>query len=263
MLNPSLPSVDINLLTSQIQQSLLEWQKAGLEAISPHAVPVLQQSEQLQKQVSLLVYQNLQRVINGKNTLKEISVKMNKSVFQITRSLLPYIQKNIIMLKEVSDLPLPKSNIQKVSQFAVGSKSNVPLIACIDDSPQMCEMLEKIVTSHGMRFIGIQHPLQALPILLENKPDLIFLDLIMPIMSGYEVCEQLRRCSLFAKTPVVILTGSDGVFDRVRAKVFGATEFVTKPVETDKIVRSINKHLHLQPHKQTQQVSNLSFSYLT
>ncbi|TAE56451.1 MAG: response regulator [Nostocales cyanobacterium] len=259
LLNPLFSSVDINDLMSQVKKSFVEWQEAGLEKINPHGVPVLQHPEQLRQQVSPLVYQNLQRLINGNNTFSELAVKMKKSVVQITRSLLPYIQQNIINVMEVSDLPLPVNKTNKVFQFRTTKNANAPLIACIDDSPQICEMLEKIITAHGMRFIGIQQPLQSLPILIENKPDLIFLDLIMPVMSGYEVCEQLRRCSFFKKTPVVILTGSDGVFDRVRSQVYGATEFVTKPVETAKIIGVVNQYL--QPDNKAHQVSKLAFSY--
>lgn len=254
LLNPSFSSIDMNILINQVRESLYKWKEAGLEGIYPELVPVLQQPEQLKKQVSLLVYQNLQRLINGKNTLSEIAVKMKKSTLQITRSLLPYTRQNIISLIELPDLPLPTNKIKKIAQFTVAKNTNVPLIACIDDSPQICQILGQIITAHGMRFIGIEHPLQTLPILIENKPDLIFLDLVMPVVSGYEVCEQLRRCSLFTKTPIVILTGSNGVFDRVRSQVFGATEFITKPVETENIIRVVDKYLQIPS-----QVNNNSF----
>ncbi len=66
----------------------------------------------------------------------------------------------------------------------------------------------------------------------------------MPIASGYEICTQIRRVSIFAKTPVIILTGSDGIFDRVRAKVVGSNEFVSKPVNADKIMNMIHKYIY-------------------
>jgi two-component system, chemotaxis family, response regulator PixG len=84
---------------------------------------------------------------------------------------------------------------------------------------------------------------QALPILIEHKPDLIFLDLVMPVASGYEICAQLRRISVFANTPVIILTGSDGLFDRVRAKLVGSTDFITKPVTAEKVMGIVRKYV--------------------
>ncbi len=104
-------------------------------------------------------------------------------------------------------------------------------------------MLEQIMIPNGFRFIKIQDAVQALPILIEHKPDLIFLDLVMPVASGYEICAQLRRISLFANTPVIILTGSDGLLDRVRAKVVGSTDFITKPVAVDKVMAVVRKYV--------------------
>ena len=93
--------------------------------------------------------------------------------------------------------------------------------------------------------MGIQDPLQAIPDLIDSRPDLIFLDLMMPVVNGYEVCTQLRRTSQFANTPIVMLTGSNGVFDRVRSKVFGATEFITKPINRNQVVSIAQKYLQI------------------
>ncbi|MEO0970494.1 MAG: response regulator, partial [Cyanobacteria bacterium J06639_18] len=143
----------------------------------------------------------------------------------------------------------PLKTIQKNKTTTPGKPNNSggSLIACVDDSPQVSQMLEQILIPNGLRLVKIQDPLQALPVLIEHKPELIFLDLVMPVASGYEICAQLRRVSLFAETPVIILTGSDGLFDRVRAKVVGSTDFITKPVVAEKVMNVIRKYL--QPQK--------------
>jgi len=118
-----------------------------------------------------------------------------------------------------------------------------PLIACIDDSPLMCQTLEKILTTANYQFIGINDPLRAIAILLARKPELIFLDLVMPNANGYEICGQLRRLSIFKHTPIVILTGNDGIVDRVRAKMVGSTDFLGKPVNPDQVLSTILKYI--------------------
>jgi chemotaxis family two-component system response regulator PixG len=85
--------------------------------------------------------------------------------------------------------------------------------------------------------------MRAVPTLLRHKPDLIFLDLMMPGINGYEVCSQIRKISALKDTPVVILTGNDGVVDQVRARMVGATDFLSKPIREDQIVGALRKFL--------------------
>ncbi|MBD2521349.1 response regulator [Nostoc sp. FACHB-133] len=226
-----------------MQDSWKTWSAAGLANFSPNLAPILRRPEQLQQMVSLSVYKNFLNLINGKFTLLDLAVKMKQSVLPLTRSLLPYILKGIIELVEVPDMPLVVTETNNKPHTTQPKKPNAPLVACVDDSPQVCKMLEDIITSNGLRFIKIQDAVQALPTLIQDKPDLIFLDLIMPVASGYEICTQLRRISAFANTPVIILTGSDGLLDRVRAKVVGSTDFITKPVAPDKVMSIIRKYL--------------------
>lgn len=68
----------------------------------------------------------------------------------------------------------------------------------------------------------------------------------MPYTSGYEICAQLRKISFFAKTPIIILTGSNGIFDRTRAKVVGSTDFLNKPIVVDQVMAMLNKYLPVQ-----------------
>ena len=237
----SFTSADVSL--KQMQEVWNTWSEVGLANFSPDFAPVLRRPELLQQQVSPSVYKNFVILMNGKYTLRDLAVKMKQSLLPVTRSLLPYILKGIIELVEVPDLPI-RSEIKK--KTPTKSIPTGPLIACVDDSPQVCHMLEGIITQNGLRFMKIQDAVQALPILIEHKPDLIFLDLVMPVASGYEICTQLRRISIFANTPVIILTGSDGLLDRVRAKVAGSTDFITKPVAVDKVMGMVRKYLRFQ-----------------
>ncbi|GAB1545093.1 response regulator [Scytonema sp. NUACC21] len=236
----------------QVEDSWKMWVENGLANIFPDLAPILRQPEQLQQQVSSSVYKNFVALLNGKYTLRDLAVKMNHNLLSVTRSLLPYIQKGIIELVEVLDLPLQVIEAQNNSTANKPVAPTAPLVACVDDSPQVCEMLEEIITSNGLRFLKIQDPVQALPTLIQQKPDLIFLDLVMPVVSGYELCAQLRRVSAFANTPVVIITGSDGLVDRVRAKVVNSTYFVSKPIAADKVMDVVRKYLKVSsPAKST------------
>ncbi len=239
----SFTSADMSI--KLMQDSWNIWSQVGLANVSPNSAPILRRPEQLQEMVSPSVYKNFANLINGKYTLRELAVKMKQDVMPVARSLLPYILKGIIELIEVPDLPLQVSDGNHHTRHASDSKV-APLIACVDDSPLVCKMMEDIITSHGLRFTKVQDAVQALPVLIQEKPDLIFLDLIMPVARGYEICTQLSRIPTFTNTPVVILTGNDGLLDRVRAKVVGSTDFISKPIVAERVMGVIRKYLSVQ-----------------
>ncbi|MCJ8280825.1 MAG: response regulator, partial [Rivularia sp. ALOHA_DT_140] len=257
----SFTSADMSL--KFMQDTWKHWSEAGLANFSPDLAPILRRPEQLQQMVSPAVYKNFVNLMNGKYTLRDLAVRRKQSPLPIARSLLPYVLKGIIELIKVPDLPFRVGDSVNMSTVDREPEApSGPLIACVDDSPQVCQMLEQILVPQGLRFIKIQDPVQALPILIENKPDLIFLDLVMPVASGYEICAQLRRISVFANTPVIILTGSDGLFDRVRAKVVGSTDFITKPVVADKVIGVIRKYIQTPaPEKDGSSSQSLSFGH--
>jgi len=228
------------------------WQDAGLAGYSPNLAPVLQQPEQLRQLTPPAVYQNFVTLLTGSQTLRDLAVQMKQDLLLLTRSLIPYIRPGIIKLISVPDLLPPTPQKQAGYSTATNKATPTPpqtkqepnpLVACVDDSIQTCQMMEQIFTAEGFRFISIQNPLEALTALVAQKPDLIFLDLMMPAINGYEICAKLRRVSAFANTPIIILTGSDGLVDRVRANQVGATDFFTKPIDAQKVLAVPHKYL--------------------
>jgi chemotaxis family two-component system response regulator PixG len=168
---------------------------------------------------------------------------MKRSVLTVTSSLLPYVQMGLVELMTIPDLNAPIFVPPPSGHLVTQDVPIGPLIACIDDSPLMCQTMEKILVTANYQFLGVNDPLRALAILMARKPELIFLDLVMPNANGYEICSNLRKLSFFRNTPIVILTGNDGLIDRVRAKMVGSSDFISKPVNADMVLSTIRKHL--------------------
>ncbi len=239
--NGPLTLIETEQMLKQANEHWEGWRGAGLAKISPHLAPIIKQPEKLQKITAPAVYQNFANLLTGKNTLRDLSIQMNQDVLLVARSLMVYIRQGIIGLTVIQDLP--KSSPLITTPTMATNTNSSPLIACVDDSPQTCQIMQQIFLGAGYRFVSIQNPVEALPVLLERRPDLIFLDLMMPVVNGYEICSQLRRVSLFANTPIIILTGNDGLIDRMRAKVVGTSDFLTKPVEAQKVLGVVRKYL--------------------
>lgn len=240
LLSTQLILIDAEAVIAKIQPTIQAWKTARLNEYSPTKAPLIKQAEQLEKSVSPSVYQALAHLLNGQYTLHDLAFQMKRDIVQVTRPLLPYIQSGWVELISISDLPSPVKT--SVPTFSTRSAKE-PLIACVDDSPLVCQTMAKLLTSYGYHTFSITDDLRAIATLLTKKPDLIFLDLVMPNTNGYEICTQLRKLSVFRNTPIVILTGNDGIVDQVRARLVGATDFLSKPIEPETVLNVINKHL--------------------
>jgi two-component system, chemotaxis family, response regulator PixG len=250
VLDASLALVNAQQVLDEVQPIWNEWRALGLVDHSPSLAPMLRQQEILQQQTSEKIYKTLVALADGKRSLRDLAVLMKQDLVPLTRMLVPYFRKGFIGLIPVPDFPSPVVNVMEampVSSIPIAgvktTLSSIPLVVCIDDSKRECDMMEKILTQAGYRFIGIQDSTQALPMLLEQKPGVIFLELVMPIASGYEICSQIRRIALFKNTPIIILTSNDGIIERVRSKAVGSSGFLSKPVDVDKVLTVVRKYL--------------------
>ena len=107
----------------------------------------------------------------------------------------------------------------------------------------MIHNLKSILTPAGFRVLSIQEPMAGFALLIEQKPDLILLDLNMPNANCYSICKFLRETPVFGKTPIIILTAQDSSIDRTRAKLVGANDFISKPPCTQALIDLIKNHL--------------------
>lgn len=228
-------------LLAHVQQAWTAWHSAGLVHYSPNAVLVIKRPQELKQCITAKAYQALEARMTGDATLRDLASLMGQDLLTLTRVLAPHIQRDLIELRRVPDFPRPGSSGSLT--VAAPASPNAPLIVCIDDSLQVCQLMEQIVNAVGYRCVSVQDSVHALPLLLEHKPGLIFLDLVMPIASGYEICSQIRRISAFKNIPVVILTGNDGIVDRVRARMVGASDFLAKPVNAEKVLAIARQYL--------------------
>ncbi len=218
------------------------WLEMGLGAYSPNLAPVVQHPEPIQAAVSPQVYESLMQLLDGQRSLRDLAVKLGQDVLNLTQALQPYIEKGWISLVEIADFP----PIQGLDP-PVGGRDRPPRsalkIACVDDSPLVCKAMGQVIRAAGYDFLAITEGAKAIPTLLAQKPDLVFLDLVMPDTNGYEICSNLRKISRFKAVPIVILSGNDGLVDQVRARLLGATDFLSKPMEPIVILSVIRKHL--------------------
>lgn len=208
------------------------WQNAKLADRSPDYAPFIIQPEQLSQRTSPKTYQGMSKLLDGKRSLRDLAVVLNQDFVQFTSLLNPYIQLGLIELSEIGDHP-PPIKVSASKKF---------LIACVDDSALICQTMEKVIASGGYDFLGITDDLRALPLLLNHNPDIIFLDLIMPHINGYEICSKLRKVVSFANVPIILMSAHDNLFERLKVKMSGGSEFLSKPINAASVLNIVSKY---------------------
>ena len=242
-LNVSVSLLPVEYVVQEGQKDWSNWYKRGFQSWSPNLAPIIKNHQLLQEAVSEITYKNFVRLLKGQLSLRDLAVRMKQDLLRITASLASYVRKGLIELIVIPDTEPTSCPLLLDAFTSSKNKVSKPLVVCIDDSPQIGQIMEHILSSAGYSFISIQNPLEAIPKLIAVKPALIFLDLTMPVINGYELCSQIRRVSQLKDIPVVILTSNDGMVDRMRAKLVGASGFLAKPIKEDKILSTIRKFL--------------------
>ncbi|MCG5056992.1 MAG: response regulator [Limnoraphis sp. WC205] len=240
----SLSYEEVKSILPQVAQMQSQWQTANLNNLDPNLAPVLT------KPVNPKALSGLVKYLNGDLTLWDISQQIEKPLVSVTRALVPLLQKGLLQFRMLPDLPAKaEENLTKTTKNSTdyteksSSTRKQPLIACIDDSPVAAQSLKQILEPMGCQILSIQNPVKGLAQIAEHKPDLIFLDLVMPNANGYIVCKFLRNAPIFQNTPVVILTSRDTVVDRNYAKLAGASDFLSKPPNPRDTLQVVRKHL--------------------
>ncbi|MGF1589278.1 MAG: response regulator [Pleurocapsa sp.] len=238
ILPPTLEPMEPEELISQTQQVWQSWEDAQIADRPPNKAPIILQPQQLQQKTSISAYQSLCKLLNANRTLRDLAVQLRTSPREVVCSLLPYIQSGIFGLVDVPDL------LELITTSDTDyDHQDRPLVACIDDSLMISHMMEQIISMAGYRFIAINDPLKAVATLVTRQPDLIFLDVVMPEISGYDLCAQLRRYPEFTDTPIIFLTSNSGIIDRIRAKMVGSSDFLKKTVDADELLQKVVEYL--------------------
>lgn len=115
-------------------------------------------------------------------------------------------------------------------------------VLAIDDSITVQKLVSATLESQGYRVILASNGMQALSRLNECKPDFILLDINMPQMDGYQVCRLIKGAEATKHIPVVMLSGKDGFFDKMRGRMAGAAEYITKPFESGALIQMAQKY---------------------
>lgn len=115
-------------------------------------------------------------------------------------------------------------------------------VMVIDDSNTIRRSAEIFLLKAGCEVILAEDGFDALAKIADHQPDVIFVDIMMPRLDGYQTCSLIKKNPRFKLTPVIMLSSKDGLFDRARGRMVGSDEYLTKPFTKDSLIETVGQH---------------------
>lgn len=240
-LSPQLMTLEIAPLVADIMKQVQEWKQLHPHIQSPDQRPVIANPVYLRQTLAEATFRAFERWVDGKASFRQIARYLSRDILTVTKAIYPYVRQGAVQVL----CPFSEESVLQKRELNLLNRDRVPRIVCIDDGATIRKAVEYILSQHGYEATAISNPLKALSLVFQLKPDLILCDIAMPELDGYEICAMLRRSTAFRETPIVMLTGKDGFIDRVKARMVGATDYLTKPFGEAELLMLVEKYVGL------------------
>ncbi len=249
--------LDLSDMLQFLQQRLRGWQNCTDKIISPYQRPYLLDFHDINKPVadgafSAHTLSKLSELMRRGLSLRQLSLYLKQDELHVAQMLSPYIRHQIIFLRnpqppfdKLPNIPRDKLTPPDSSDSIDQPSGQTYKVVCIDDSPTVLSEMKRFLHEDYFEVITIADPVQASAMLFRLKPDLILMDITMPRINGYRLCSLLRSSAVFDTTPIIMVSGNTGLIDKARAKISGATDYLTKPFNHDELTGIVNKYLQL------------------
>lgn len=229
------------LLNLDLEKSLISlknkircWEKLHSEVNSPFQRPLVNNWDDFNR--TLMANQGygeqwikgFYKCIENLDCLYSIASETQLSTLQVALMLHPWIKTGDITL-------LPYQEIQTDDRL---------LVTCVHEHPALQRILQYTLETGGYRTSYVDDPLKALSILFRHKPKLILIDAEMRNISGYQLCSLCRKSREFKDVPIFILGENNGISERIRAKLSGASGYISKPFLPNELIALIDQSLH-------------------
>ncbi len=115
-------------------------------------------------------------------------------------------------------------------------------VMIVDDSNTIRKSAELFLKQAGYKVVLVENGFEALTRVFDERPSIIFVDIMMPRLDGYQTCQLIKKNEEFEDVPIVMLSSKDGLFDKARGRIVGSNEYLTKPFTKDGLLEAVRKH---------------------
>lgn len=252
-------SLSIAECLNEAEIKIKQWQKCSKELFSIHQCPsftpgwetkTLPDSGFLNHDILI----ELSKILRGNTSIRQLSILLNKKEFQVAQILSPYIDKKIIdlhcpqePLNKIPSISRKLDDIDREIKLTTNNKLNKATktwkIVCVDDSPTILQEIKRFLDPNKFQVTALDDPIKAASQIFVIIPHLILLDITMPKINGYKLCGLLRSSGNCNHIPIIMVSGNTGIIDKTRAKLAGATDYLTKPFTKEGLNLIVDKYL--------------------
>ncbi|MBS0516654.1 MAG: response regulator [Proteobacteria bacterium] len=131
---------------------------------------------------------------------------------------------------------------KRVEEAVSGAELAGLRVLVIDDSKTIRRTAEMLLKKEGCDVVTAVDGFEALAKISDHRPQIIFVDIMMPRLDGYQTCALIKNNATYRATPVIMLSSKDGLFDKARGRVVGSEEYLTKPFTREELLGAIRRH---------------------
>ena len=228
-------------LLPQLTERQQQWAKfAKVGIASADSIPKVR-PEVVRKISSISAQKHCRDWIDGKQSIKSIAGKLYEDPLKLANRYYNWANQKWIYFGEK---PPATESKKSVTPEAPEPQVKLPTILSVDDSPVVQTMLKRALQD-SYHVVLASNGMSALKILNSGQEDikLLLLDVTMPDIDGIELCRTIRRFKKFQDLPIIMLTAKDGMFDKVKGKFAGSTEYLTKPIDKKTLLTTVRQYV--------------------
>jgi twitching motility two-component system response regulator PilG len=226
-------NLSLDRVVAPIQNKIRHWWEIHSDISSPFQRPLIEDWETLKatfiekQQLGSQWVEKFGQGLKNLSCLYEIAAKTQTSTLELALMLRPEIKKGEIKMLSYQDIQI----------------HNHPSVVCVNNNPTTQKMLKFSLDSRGIKTHCIQDPFKALATVMGQKPNLIFIDTDIEEMNSYELCRLLRTSPGTKNIPVILLTKSRGITERIQGKLAKASGYLDKPFFPQELLKVVDSHL--------------------
>lgn len=276
---PFISQVDWLHIVKKCEINIKHWINLSPKIKSPLQRPYFFKIDSKSAQINLKKQKQLAALLKGFNFF-QLAAILNQDELIIAKKLYPLIVSKAIVLRDAQTpfdkLPtldnflqnkVKEKEVQKIEKTKIQvinkpskevevedklTLSDFPTIhkleqnytiVCVDDSPVILQSITKFLNHDNLTIVPIKNAGKALIMITRIKPNLILMDIGMPRIDGYQLCTLIRKHSNFKDIPIVMVTGNKGLINRAKAKLAGATDYMTKPFSQEDLLKMVFRYL--------------------